>query len=346
MKVWLCVASSAGPIRKQLAHNDDVYFAAPGTTTGDRFSPSQAAKSDLCSVSADVDGMQRREYPLAAHEGAASTASMPPGLDESRRLSFHTQALLRHGVALWKNRARGRAWCLRLGMTSRSWDGWAQMHVHPPVAMQFYFLPTIGVMLTEVLLFTGLSMDTNSLLFYAVTVPHALNIPVGVVLNCAMFRFGPQIAFHRMYQPMVLLFVALQLPVPYVGYIGPQDTVPRSRMVTEPQTALWKHCCISQEFAWQCLVLVCELGIVACTLVKLYNLRHPGNAAGEDFSPTQQHSDLGLAFFSLATTLFTFTLNLVGTSKALVAVRSAVARVSHRGFRQCQVTPRTSHTTA
>ena len=96
----------------------------------------------------------------------------------------------------------------------------------------------------------------------------------------------------------------------------------------------------------QGMALVCELGIVACTLVKLYNLRHPGNAAGEDFSPTQQHSDLGLAFFSLATTLFTFTLNLVGTSKALVAVRSAVARVSHRGFRQCQVTPRTSHTTA
>lgn len=170
--------------------------------------------------------MQRHENPLAAHEGAASPAGMPPGLDESRRLRFHTAALLRQGVALWKTRARGRAWCLRLGMTSSSWEGWAQMHVHPLVAMQFYFLPTIGVLLNGVYLFTGLSMDTNSLLFYAVTLPHALSIPVGVVLNCAMFRFGPQVVFHRMYQPMVLFTVALGGPVWYVGYIGPQESVP------------------------------------------------------------------------------------------------------------------------
>ena len=85
---------------------------------------------------------------------------------------------------------------------------------------------------------------------------------------------------------------------------------------------------------------MCELGIVACTLVHLYNLRHPGNAAREDFSSTTQNSNLGLTFTSLTTTLLTFTLNLVGTSKALAAARGAVARVSRQGgFRRGQVAP-------
>ena len=73
------------------------------------------------------------------------------------------------------------------------------------------------------------------------------------------------------------------------------------------------------------MALVCEMGIVTCTLVHVYNLRHPGNAAREDFNPAQQHSNLGITFASLASTLFTFALNLVGTSKALAAARRAVA---------------------
>ena len=95
------------------------------------------------------------------------------------------------------------------------------------------------------------------------------------------------------------------------------------------------------------MALVCELGIVACTLVHVYNLRHPGNAAREDFSPTQQHNNLGLTSTSLATTLFTFTLNLVGTSTALAAARSALATVSRlTPSRRSQVFPQTSDTAA
>ena len=90
----------------------------------------------------------------------------------------------------------------------------------------------------------------------------------------------------------------------------------------------------------QGMALVCELGIVACTLVHLYNLRHPGNAAREDLTPTQEHSNLGLTFASLATTLFTFTLNLIGASKTLALARNALARVSRQGgFRRGQVAP-------
>ena len=123
MKVWLCVALSVGPIYSELARDDDVYFAATGNPTDDGLAQFQAATSDLCIVlEDDVEGMQRHEHPLAA--------GMSMG-HESRRLSFRTLALVRHGVALWKTRAWGRTWCLRLGMTASSWDGWAKMHMNP-----------------------------------------------------------------------------------------------------------------------------------------------------------------------------------------------------------------------
>ena len=84
----------------------------------------------------------------------------------------------------------------------------------------------IGVILIRVYLFTGLPMNAKFLLFYAVTVPHGLSIALAVAVPCAMFRFGPKVALHRMYQLGALLYVTLSLPVWYVGYIGPQDTVP------------------------------------------------------------------------------------------------------------------------
>ena len=75
------------------------------------------------------------------------------------------------------------------------------------------------------------------------------------------------------------------------------------------------------------MALVCKMGIVACTLVHFFNLQHPGNTAREEFTLSHQRSSIGLAFASLATTLFCFTLNLVGTSQALAAVRQAVVHI-------------------
>ena len=178
---------------------------------------------DLCNVAAGVEGIQ--QHPVAAHEDAHSTACTPEGLQKDSRLNFSTLALVRHGLDLWKNRARGRAWCLRLGMTASSWDGWAKMHVHPLVAMQFFFLSTMVDILSRSYMLTGLPMD-GSLLCHAVTLPHNLNIAVCVAGTCAMFRVGPQVVFHRMFPLLVLATVSLALPLWYVGYIGPQDTVP------------------------------------------------------------------------------------------------------------------------
>ena len=70
------------------------------------------------------------------------------------------------------------------------------------------------------------------------------------------------------------------------------------------------------------------MGIAACTLVHFFNLQHPGNAARENFSLSQQRSSIGLTFASMATTLFTFTINLVGSSNALAAARQAVSGIA------------------
>ena len=80
----------------------------------------------------------------------------------------------------------------------------------------------------------------------------------------------------------------------------------------------------------QYVSLLYELGIVACTLVHFFNLQHPSNAARENSSLSLQRSSIGVTFASLATTLFTFALNLVGASKTVAAVAAIVARVSER----------------
>lgn len=66
---------------------------------------------------------------------------------------------------------------------------------------------------------------------------------------------------------------------------------------------------------------------MACTLVHLFDLQHPGNAAREGFILSQQRSSIALTFVTLATTLLNFTLNLVGISKALAAAAQTVARI-------------------
>ena len=75
--------------------------------------------------------------------------------------------------------------------------------------------------------------------------------------------------------------------------------------------------------------MACELGIVALTLVHLFSLKHPGNAARDDFDLVHTRSSIGVAFASLLTTLGTFTLTVVGVSNTLAAARKVLSRVSH-----------------
>ena len=88
--------------------------------------------------------------------------------------------------------------------------------------------------------------------------------------------------------------------------------------------------CVCRGFViFQCVPLACELGIVALTLVHLFSLKHPGNAARDDFDLVQTRSSIGLVFVSLLTTLCSFTLTLVGASNTVAAARKALRRVSH-----------------
>ena len=78
----------------------------------------------------------------------------------------------------------------------------------------------------------------------------------------------------------------------------------------------------------QCTALACELGIVACTLVQLFNLQHPDNAAREHLNMSEQQSSIGRTFASLAITLIISAFNLVGSTQALAAAQQAVRRVA------------------
>ena len=75
----------------------------------------------------------------------SSSAHVP----ETSNLSENLSSKLRRGVAKWGCNARRRVLCLRLGMCASAWDGWAELHVNPCVAMGYFFLSlsvaTIGM---------------------------------------------------------------------------------------------------------------------------------------------------------------------------------------------------------
>ena len=104
--------------------------------------------------------------------------------------------------------------------------GWVGQDSREPPCCNTVLLPSNdGDILLRYYLFTSLPVN-GSLLFYAVTLPHSINIAVCVAGSCAMFRIGPQLVQHRMYPLGVVAAVSLALPVWYVGYIGPPGTVP------------------------------------------------------------------------------------------------------------------------
>lgn len=57
----------------------------------------------------------------ALPQAGCTSVPFPEILTLSENLMPH----LRHGLVRWSIRARGRAWCLRQGMTGTAWDGWA-----------------------------------------------------------------------------------------------------------------------------------------------------------------------------------------------------------------------------
>jgi hypothetical protein len=79
--------------------------------------------------------------------------------------------------------------------------------------------------------------------------------------------------------------------------------------------------------------LLAELGIVACSLTYLFNLRNHYNAGQENINSPKLSNSIALTFVSLGTTLLAFAINLFGISKAVMAVRNAVHRVTEAARR-------------
>ena len=66
----------------------------------------------------------------------------------------------------------------------------------------------------------------RSMLYYVMTVPFLLYLVIYIGMMCAVFRMGLKIVLHRMYLLAWICVVVLPGPVMYVGYFGPQETVP------------------------------------------------------------------------------------------------------------------------
>ena len=66
----------------------------------------------------------------------------------------------------------------------------------------------------------------RSTLFYVATLPWLLHIFIVLAMACSMFRVGPQVVFHHMYSLGLLCVSVLPFSVWYLGFLGPQQTVP------------------------------------------------------------------------------------------------------------------------
>lgn len=81
--------------------------------------------------------------------------------------------------------------------------------------------------------------------------------------------------------------------------------------------------------------MLCELGVVVCTLVLLFSLNHHGNGARIDGNAANNRDKMALAFVSLAISLSALVVTLVGVSRTLRAADNAwqIIRSSASGGR-------------
>ena len=139
-------------------------------------------------------------------------------------LSLKTLARVTHGTAIWRFNARGRAWCLRLGMSAGSWDGWAKLHMNPYVAMGYFFIFHALGTASAAYMCTGVCVD--GLTYYVLLAPLLCFSVSWTVAGFAFWAWGPAIAHHKLYKPVMALGALMLLSIAYMGCLGPDDTVP------------------------------------------------------------------------------------------------------------------------
>lgn len=118
----------------------------------------------------------------------------------------------------------GKAWCLRLGMSSSAWDGWAEQHVNPFVAIRYFFGSAALSRAAAAYICTGVRGHDH--MYYVVMVPLVFYVVVLTGADCCYWRWGPEIVHHKLYQTLMALASLCMLPTGYVGFWGPDATVP------------------------------------------------------------------------------------------------------------------------
>ena len=63
-------------------------------------------------------------------------------------------------------------------------------------------------------------------MYYAVSIPLVFYIFVSTVAIISIWRWGPVIVHHKLYQPVLTLGALGTMPLLYVGYLGPEATMP------------------------------------------------------------------------------------------------------------------------
>ena len=122
---------------------------------------------------------------------------------------------------------RGRAWCLRLGMSAGSWDGWAKMHANPLVAMCYFFLSYF--LATSAMAYMCTGVRGEGYMYFVVLVTFGCDVVVNSAVLALFWRWGPAVVHHKLF-PAGPVFLALcGMPMCYmcyVAFVGSEATVP------------------------------------------------------------------------------------------------------------------------
>ena len=122
------------------------------------------------------------------------------------------------------SRHDGRAWCRRFGMSASSWDAWAQLHVNPSVAIGYFFCSHVLYSSSSAYICTGVRGEGP--MYFVVLIPFVFNTVGNVAIIVLFWRWGPTVAHHKVYQPVLAILGLCTMTLVYVAFIGPAATVP------------------------------------------------------------------------------------------------------------------------
>ena len=176
-----------------------------------------------CEVHGD-SGTELNNTACELHEEVPQPDSSHVRLTEASNILKNVYKRLRQGVAKRSCTERGRALCLRLGMSASSWHGWAELHVNPCIAIG-YFMSSMALALGAIVsLCTGVRGEGH--MYFVVLVPLGFEAVVGSAVAALFWRWGPVVAHHKLYQPVPAFLALCAMPVCYVAFLGPEATVP------------------------------------------------------------------------------------------------------------------------